>query len=80
MGSVSSDRQEHYHPVTYGFIGLGNMGYGMAMNLRQKIPVASKLIICELVQERCASFVAANKSSSVAVAKTPREVAQQSVS
>lgn len=79
MSSLRNDQQGHRCPTTYGFIGLGNMGYGMAMNLRRKISLDSNLIICELVQERCESFVAANKGNSIGVAQTPRDVAQKSV-
>lgn len=43
MGSTSGPPD-----ANYGFIGLGNMGFGMAKNVRQKIPSSSKLIVCEL--------------------------------
>lgn len=79
MHPVPNNQRDHYHPSTYGFVGLGNMGYGMAMNLRRKIPLDSNLVICELVHERCESFIAANKGSGISVATTPRDVAQQAV-
>lgn len=63
---------------TYGFIGIGVMGWGMAKNLRSKIPPSSRLIICELVQERRDKFVAETKGL-VEVAASPREVAQSAV-
>ncbi|KAF9698582.1 hypothetical protein EKO04_003942 [Ascochyta lentis] len=57
---------------TYGFIGLGVMGYGMAKNLRRKIPETSKLVICELVKQRCDQWVA-EVEGKVEVAHSPRE-------
>lgn len=54
------------------------MGWGMAKNLRSKISPSSRLIICELVQERRDKFVAETEGS-VEVAASPREVAQNAV-
>jgi 3-hydroxyisobutyrate dehydrogenase-like beta-hydroxyacid dehydrogenase len=65
--------------ATYGFIGLGVMGYGMAINLRKKIPKSSTLIVCELVECRRDKFVAETQGATK-VAQSPREVAQQAVS
>jgi 3-hydroxyisobutyrate dehydrogenase-like beta-hydroxyacid dehydrogenase len=65
--------------VTYGFIGIGVMGWGMAQNLRAKIPESSILIICELVQARRDQFIAQTQGL-LRVAMTPKEVAEQAVS
>ena len=64
--------------ATYGFIGLGVMGWGMANNLRSKIPESSTLIVCELVKERRDKFVAESKGK-VETAETPKEVAERAV-
>jgi hypothetical protein len=65
--------------VTYGFIGLGVMGWGMAQNMRAKIPKSSKLIICELVETRRKQFLVETEGL-LGVAMTPKEVAEQAVS
>lgn len=66
---------------TYGFIGVGVMGWGMALNLRQKLPASAKLVICELSEARRDQFVAeARLKGSVEIAGSPREVASQAVS
>lgn len=70
--SVSQDAPP---PVTYGFIGLGVMGYGMAKNLRAKIPKSSTLVVCELVEERRDRFVA-ETDGLLKVAHSPKEVAE----
>jgi len=54
------------------------MGYGMAANLRAKIPKSSKLIICEINEARREQFFAENKGL-LEVARSPREVAEQAV-
>lgn len=64
--------------VTYGFIGLGQMGYGMAQNIRRKIPQASRFIICELDALRRNQFIEETEGD-VEVADTPAAVAEQSV-
>ncbi len=65
-------------PVTYGFIGLGVMGWGMARNLRAKIPKGSVLVICELVEKRRSKFIA-ETSGLITTADSPKEVAEQAV-
>jgi 3-hydroxyisobutyrate/3-hydroxypropionate dehydrogenase len=65
--------------VTYGFIGIGVMGWGMAKNLRAKIPKSAQLVICELVETRRDSFISETEGLIEAV-QTPREVAEQAVS
>lgn len=64
--------------VSYGFIGLGQMGYGMAQNLRRKTHPASRFIICELDAHRRNQFMEETEGV-VEVADTPAAVAEQSV-
>lgn len=80
MASTMTNGTSHHGvpEVTYGFIGIGNMGFGMAKNLRAKIPQASKLVICEINQERRDEFVSTVKGS-LEVAETPKAVAEKSV-
>lgn len=63
---------------TYGFIGLGNMGFGMAKNVRQKIPASSKLIVCELVKAQRDEFCNTIEGN-IEPADTPKEVAEKCV-
>ncbi|KAI0404348.1 3-hydroxyisobutyrate dehydrogenase, variant [Xylaria palmicola] len=63
----------------YGFIGIGQMGWGMAMNLRQKTPKEAKMVICELSESRRDQFIQeVQAKGAVTVANSPREVADQS--
>ena len=66
-------------PLRYGFIGLGVMGWGMANNLRSKIPESSSLCVCEISKERLIKWLA-QAPGPVSVAETPKEVVEQSVS
>lgn len=75
MGSLSVTEES----LRYGFIGLGVMGWGMANNLRSKLPKASSFVVCELVKSRRDEWVA-QAPGVVSVANSPREVAEQSVS
>ncbi|KAI1185755.1 hypothetical protein F5B17DRAFT_406755 [Nemania serpens] len=62
--------------VRYGFIGIGQMGWGMAMNLRQKAPKEAKMVICEISESRRNQFIEEVQSKGiVTVANSPREVA-----
>jgi len=65
--------------VTYGFIGIGVMGFGMAQNLRAKIPKSSTLVLCEINQPRRDQFVAETEGL-IKIANSPKEVAEQAVS
>ena len=65
--------------LRYGFIGLGIMGWGMANNLRSKIPKSSSLVVCEIVKPRLEDWVA-QAPGAVSVASSPRDVAERSVS
>ena len=69
--------------MRYGFVGLGQMGYPMALNLLRKTSPQSTLTIFDVNPLSLSRFV--NKAASiqnapkVSVAKTPRELAEQSV-
>lgn len=64
--------------ATYGFIGLGNMGFGMAKNVRQKIPSSSKLIVCELNKSARDEFCKTIEGD-IETAETPKEIAEKCV-
>lgn len=64
--------------VTYGFIGIGVMGFPMAQNLRRRIPKQSKLIVNEINKQAVEKFLAETKpGDNITTAETAREVAQQ---
>lgn len=71
--------QSGHSEATYGFIGLGVMGWGMAKNLRAKIPVSSKLIVCELSESRRDQFVRETEGI-IEVVLSPKAVAEEAVS
>ncbi|CAG9951185.1 unnamed protein product [Clonostachys rosea f. rosea IK726] len=62
---------------SYGFIGLGIMGYGMAKNLRAKLPAESVLTVCELNKSRRDEFVNST-SGKIEVVEKPVEVVRKS--
>ncbi|KAF5238966.1 hypothetical protein FAUST_5206 [Fusarium austroamericanum] len=62
---------------SFGFIGLGIMGWGMAKNLRAKIPADSVLYICEVNKPRRDEFVVST-AGKVQVVDSPREIAGKS--
>lgn len=64
--------------ATYGFIGLGNMGFGMAKNVRQKIPASSRLVVCELNKTARDEFCK-TVDGDIVTADSPKEVAEQCV-
>lgn len=61
-----------------GFIGLGNMGFWMATNLAEKVPVNSKIhvfdIVPALVDDICRKY-----PDRVVGCSSPEEVADRSV-
>lgn len=62
----------------YGFVGIGVMGYGMALNLRSKIPSSSRFVLCEINESRRDQFInEASARGKIEIAQTPREVAEQ---
>ncbi|KAH8689055.1 3-hydroxyisobutyrate dehydrogenase, variant [Talaromyces proteolyticus] len=70
MGSVEIPQ------VTYGFIGIGNMGFPMAQHLRRHLADGLTLVICDVVESITKKFVAETPGK-IEVAKTPKEVAQK---
>jgi len=63
--------------ATWGFIGLGRMGYPMAKNLRAKLPATDTLIVQDVNLNATKQFLAEH-SEGVIVADTVREVAEKS--
>ncbi|KIW66018.1 hypothetical protein PV04_08226 [Phialophora macrospora] len=61
---------------TYGFVGIGVMGYGMATNLRAKIPQTAKFVLCEINEARRDQFIK-ECHLPVDVAYSPKEVAEK---
>ncbi|KIW84143.1 hypothetical protein Z517_03390 [Fonsecaea pedrosoi CBS 271.37] len=74
----SAARESYQLPTdpVYGFVGIGVMGYGMAMNLRTKIPETARFVLCEINETRREQFLQECKAS-VEVAQSPREVAEK---
>jgi 3-hydroxyisobutyrate dehydrogenase len=63
---------------TYGFVGIGVMGYGMATNLRAKIPQTAGFVLCEINEARRDQFIK-ECNLPVDVAYSPKEVAEKAV-
>ncbi|SLM39455.1 3-hydroxyisobutyrate dehydrogenase [Lasallia pustulata] len=61
--------------ATWGFIGLGRMGFPMARNLRAKLSQGDSLVIHDVNQEATAKFVE-EVGPGVEVMETPRQVAE----
>ncbi|KAJ5894827.1 hypothetical protein N7495_006518 [Penicillium taxi] len=87
LSSVRAFSSTFQRNATWGFVGLGQMGYQMAKNLRAKIPAEDTLIVRDVNEEAVRSFVTeareATHSTSagitrVEVAKNAREVAEKS--
>ena len=77
---MANGAEAHTMPnATYGFIGLGNMGSGMAKNLRATMPEPSMLVVCELDEKRRNDFISSTKGL-IEIADTPREVVEKCVS
>ncbi|KAJ5559133.1 hypothetical protein N7535_009003 [Penicillium sp. DV-2018c] len=79
-----------HRDATWGFVGLGQMGYNMATNLRAKIPASDTLIIRDVnegamkrfaaeAEEAARSNGAAAHEGQVEIAASAREVAEKSV-
>ena len=69
--------------MRYGFVGLGRMGYPMALNLLRKTTPQSTFTIFDVNPLSLSKFM--NQAATipntpkVSVAKTPRELAERSV-
>lgn len=65
--------------ATWGFIGVGKMGFPMAKNLRSKLPDTDTLVIHDVNTSATQSFVSeVAKPSSVQIARSVRELAERS--
>ncbi|KAJ5083379.1 hypothetical protein N7456_012806 [Penicillium angulare] len=78
-----------HRDATWGFIGLGQMGFNMAKNLRAKIPPTDTLIVRDVNEEASRRFVAENieiyrgtgtstSKHQVQIAENARELAEKS--
>ena len=72
---------DRFENTTVGYIGLGQMGYGMALNIRRKLPKSAHLVVCELVEQRRQQFESeAGYFGSVESVASPKEVSEKAVS
>ncbi|EXJ84683.1 3-hydroxyisobutyrate dehydrogenase [Capronia epimyces CBS 606.96] len=62
--------------ASWGFIGLGAMGYPMAKNLRAKIPEGDTLTVFDVNSASLEQFAQEATPAGVILAKTPREVVE----
>ena len=62
---------------SYGFIGLGQMGYQMAKNLRAKIGESDSLTVYDVSAKAMESLQ--QEAGNVSIAKSAREVAEKAV-
>ncbi|KAH9232871.1 hypothetical protein K456DRAFT_1750274 [Colletotrichum gloeosporioides 23] len=62
--------------TTYGFIGLGQMGHGMAKNIRLKVPPTSQLVVFDVNKQAVDSFVQEHNGVGVKAVSSPREVTE----
>ncbi|KAG6917228.1 hypothetical protein DXG01_003342 [Tephrocybe rancida] len=76
---LSSRDMSHTVPKSFGWVGLGAMGYPMAIQLRRKIPTTSKLFIFDIDDVVLRRFVEETKGEGlVNVMQSAREVAEKS--
>lgn len=67
-------------PKSFGFIGLGAMGYPMAVQLRRKLPASTPLAIYDLNEAALNQFVQATEGcGETYIAMSSREVAERAV-
>jgi 3-hydroxyisobutyrate dehydrogenase-like beta-hydroxyacid dehydrogenase len=71
-------------PLRFGWVGLGQMGYPMATQLRRKLAGNRKMVVFDLDMALCERFVADWESENkgvgeVKIASSSREVAENSV-
>lgn len=77
---MAQQTAEPFSMPSVGFIGLGNMGFGIAMNVRKRLPPSSKLVVCELDKARRDEFIQQAKEHGVVEnAETPKEIAERCV-
>ncbi|KAL2832640.1 NAD binding domain of 6-phosphogluconate dehydrogenase-domain-containing protein [Aspergillus pseudoustus] len=61
-----------------GFIGIGNMGYGMAGNIRTKMPGDATFYINDVVMPTCERFVREfGGFGPIIIGKSPKEIAEK---
>ena len=66
--------------TVYGFVGLGQMGHGMAKNIRLRIPSSCPLLIFDINEEVTKTFVKEfGVDGNVVAAASPKEVAERAV-
>ncbi|TID25934.1 3-hydroxyisobutyrate dehydrogenase [Venturia nashicola] len=64
--------------ATWGFIGLGQMGYRMAKNLREKIPADDVLMVQDVNKDAVKRFVKELSGFHVIASESARAIAEQS--
>ena len=64
--------------ATYGFVGIGAMGFWMAMNVRAKVPSTSAFFVFDKDQERIETFCR-RALGPVTVAASPKQIAEECV-
>lgn len=75
---MADDQEWNLPDVTYGFIGIGVMGFPMAQNLRHRIPRQSHLIINEINESAVEKFLKETQpNDNILAVSTAKEVAQQ---
>ncbi|KAK5744130.1 hypothetical protein LTR17_002160 [Elasticomyces elasticus] len=69
---------DRFENATIGYVGLGQMGYGMALNIRKKIPRSARLVVCEIAEARRKQFEEeAMQFGPIEAVATPREVSEK---
>ncbi|KAK6515629.1 hypothetical protein TWF506_007954 [Arthrobotrys conoides] len=80
--SVRQFSNSHIAQANWGFVGLGQMGYPMARNLRDKIPKTDSIIIYDINESATSRFVEeandAEPGASVTIAKSLQDVSRVS--
>lgn len=68
------------YPSNVGFIGLGIMGYPMAVNLISKLPDTSKLYVYDISAKTLTKLQEETSARKVQISECSKEVAEKSVS
>lgn len=64
--------------ATYGFIGVGAMGCGMALNVRAKIPMNSSFFVFDIDETKIKNL-SERAERRVSVATSPKQIAEECV-
>lgn len=67
------------YPSNVGFIGLGIMGYPMAVNLISKLPDTSKLYVYDISAKTLIKLQEETSARKVQICECSKEVAEKSV-